>query len=78
MWLKETLGELEQESPTYFESPYLNLFKISKVIIKNAFDIKKINGKLDKKLFLKNKRKKKDIEFYSKYPNPIPIKFLEL
>lgn len=76
-YLKQTLSIMEQESFHYFDTPYLNLFSISREIIKNGFNIRQINGRLDKKLFLKNKRHHKDAEFYRKYPNPIPIKFLE-
>lgn len=74
--LRETLGDLEKESPHFFASPGLNIFKISKEIIRNGFNIKQINGRLDKKLFIKNKRAKKDIEFNEKYPHPVNINFL--
>ena len=62
--LIKTINDLSKQSPHFFcDMHNLSFLKIVKEIIKQEFKIKHINAKLDKILFIKAKKHKKDEEY---------------
>lgn len=59
--LIETINQLSKQSPHFFyDMCNLSFLKIIKEIIKQGFQIKHINARLDKVLFIKAKKHQKD------------------